>query len=543
MSTVTTTKIFQYAQRFLSGTLISKCFGVMRDIAFAYAFGASGPIASFMVAFRLAHFFRRFIGESGLSVAFIPYFQRLKNISEEKAAFFFRDMLIYVFIALSVGIFILSVSFQVLGFYLIGDWSHIAYLTSILSISLLFIGLYAMNQAYLQTYGSYFTASMAPVCFNIFCIIGALLAHKQSYITPFFFLAIMAIFGFMAQWLFTVPAVLKRIYPLLKGRFLQDFGQNRSLAKKVMTAGALGLMGIAAVQMNSVVDGLFAKLIDPSGPAYLWYAIRIYQLPLSLFAVSMASALLPTLSKVHQDKGLFIEYLKDVCNKVILFMVPTTFAILVLSTSGIELLYGRGEFGVESLIHTTQCLIGYGSGLIGSCFVIVLAQGFYAKGDYKTPSVAALISVFSNLGLNAFFIFALGMKSASIALATGLSVTLNAVILVRKLKIALSQDPSNLQASSDRGLRLTRQGHTLKVTLASIIAALAVLFLSANLAQDITWPILMGKVAGLKLSSLSVQARIFIGKALLFLIQFMIIAKILRISEVERLLPFRMKKS
>jgi len=292
MSKVSTTKIFQYAKRFLSGTLISKCFGVVRDIAFAYAFGASGAIASFMVAFRLAHFFRRFIGESGLSVAFIPYFQRQKNISEEKAAFFFRDMLVYVFVTLSIGVVILSGIFQVSSSYLVGDWSHIARLTSILSLSLLFIGLYAMNQAYLQTYGSYFTASMAPVCFNIFCIIGALLAHKQSYMTPFFFLAMMALLGFVAQWFFTVPAMLKRLLPQLKGGLFKDFGQSRSLAKKVMTSGALGLLGIAAVQMNSVVDGLFAKLIDPSGPAYLWYAIRIYQLPLSLFAVSIASALL-----------------------------------------------------------------------------------------------------------------------------------------------------------------------------------------------------------------------------------------------------------
>ena len=543
MSKVSTTKIFQYAKRFLSGTLISKCFGVVRDIAFAYAFGASGAIASFMVAFRLAHFFRRFIGESGLSVAFIPYFQRQKNISEEKAAFFFRDMLVYVFVTLSIGVVILSGIFQVSSSYLVGDWSHIARLTSILSLSLLFIGLYAMNQAYLQTYGSYFTASMAPVCFNIFCIIGALLAHKQSYMTPFFFLAMMALLGFVAQWFFTVPAMLKRLLPQLKGGLFKDFGQSRSLAKKVMTSGALGLLGIAAVQMNSVVDGLFAKLIDPSGPAYLWYAIRIYQLPLSLFAVSIASALLPTLSKVHENKTLFTEYLKDVCNKVVLFMVPTTFAILVLSTSGIELLYGRGQFGIESLAHTTQCLIGYGSGLIGSCFVIVLAQGFYAKGDYKTPSIAAMISVFSNLGLNAFFIFALGMGPASIALATGLSVTLNALVLMKKLKAALISNLDAAEASLNNTLKLTRPGHTFKVTVASAIAALTVLYLSMHLKQDVTWPILTGQTAGLQLANLSVQARTFGIKALLFFAQFIALAKLLRIAEFERLAPSKIEKS
>lgn len=515
--------IFRHARQFLSGTLLSKCFGVMRDVSFAYAFGASSAIASFMVAFRLAHFFRRFIGESGLSVAFIPHFEKKMAVSEKEAALFFRDLLAYFSLILLALVATLSLGFLGASSLLSNEssWGFIAQLTSIMSLSLFFIGLYALSQAYLQTRGIFFTAASAPIGFNICAILGALLAHSQTLFSPYIFLAIMVTVGFALQWLWTLPLTVKHLAPHLKGLFFKGISANSLKESRLFRSAGLGLVGVAAVQMNSIIDGVFAKLVDPSGPAFLWYAVRIYQLPLSLFAVSMASALLPSLSKASETPELFKGYLISVMRKVMLFMIPCTLAILVLGPSGIELLYGRGHFAPLSALKTYYCLLGYGVGLIGSCSVIVLAQAFYAKGDYLTPSKAALSAVCANLFLNLLFIYVFKMDSFGIALATGLSTSLNALILQQTLRRKIPEVGVLVERSLIR-----------KVCLSSLVAALGTLLISAY-QKDYFAMSFVGASQLTYLGSFSRQLSAFVLRGGVFTGLFVLSAYLSKISEIR----------
>lgn len=515
--------IFRHARQFLSGTLLSKCFGVLRDVSFAYAFGASSAIASFMVAFRLAHFFRRFIGESGLSVAFIPHFEKKKETSEKDAALFFRDLLVYFALFLLAFVIILSLGFMGTSKLLTqgGSWSFIAQLTAIMSLSLFFIGLYALNQAYLQTQGVFFVAASAPIGFNICAISGALLAHSQTFLSPYIFLAAMVTLGFALQWLWTLPLTIRFLSPYLRSAFFKGLTAQSLRESRLFRSAGLGLVGIAAVQMNSIIDGVFAKLVDSSGPAFLWYAVRIYQLPLSLFAVSMASALLPSLSKASQSPALFREYLTGVMRKVMLFMIPCTLAILVLGSSGIELLYGRGHFAPISALNTYYCLLGYGVGLVGSCVVIVLAQAFYAKGDYLTPSKAALSAVLTNLFLNLVFIYGLKMGSFGIALATGVSTSVNALILQQALKKKMPEVG-----------QLVERAFLKKVCFSSVCAAFGVIGISFY-QQDFFYASFVTGIQPAYLGSFGAQLGSFSFKAVGFMALFVTLGYLFNISEVK----------
>lgn len=478
LSRTAPTRLFRAARRFLSGTLLSKCFGLVREVALASTFGASAEIASFMVAFRLAHFFRRFIGESGLAVAFIPHFEALKAKSPAAAADFF------VKLSLSLKLLLLALSaavafgFYVGSSYMSGDWKEIFSLAAILSVSLFFIGLYALNQAFLQTSGRFFIGSAAPAAFNILFALGALLAHVQTSLSPIVFLSWMAVLGLAAQWMVTSPLVSRahaklalELSPTVAPAKLIGNESGKSIAK----ASFLGLFGLAAVQINNLIDGIFAKIADPSAPAYLWYAMRVYQLPLSLFAVSLASALLPMLSKHVKDQEAFMSCLRAAAEKILLFMIPVTGAMVVLAPTGLALLYGRGHFSLQSLAQTTYCLLGYGLGLVSSCFVIILAQAFYARGDYKTPSLSALFSVFLNIALNALFIFYWGLGGLGIALATSIASLFNAALLRWQLKEG----------------RLFSKVYLIKVLFASVIACGTVLLWSVG-KHDFSSKVLLG---------------------------------------------------
>ncbi len=428
MSTDTPQTISRSALRFFSGTMLSRVSGLLRDMAMAFCFGTSPALAAFLLAYRFVYLIRRLFGEGLLHQGFIPHFEAKRREDPRKGALFFRDLFFSLSLLLGGLIVVAEIALSFSG-------SEIAKLAMWMLPGIFFICLFGLSTGLLQSERSFFLPSVSPVASNVVWILGVLALRALPISEAVIGLSIVLSFGFFAQWAMTLPkiwAYLRRSLSIKELFSISPFSSElKALARPLM----LGMIGVASVQVNSAIDGIFARYADLEGPAYLWYAIRIQQLPLALFGLAISAALLPSLSRAIEENAQdrFESLLQFAKRRIFLLIFPCTIAIFVLGTASVNLLFGRGDFGTTSVYKTTLCLWCYGIGLLPSAFVQIVAQGFYAKKDYWTPTKGFISATLINIGLNAFLVFVCDLGAASIALATSLSTIVNSVYLSRKL--------------------------------------------------------------------------------------------------------------
>ena len=423
------------SHRFFSGTLLSRVTGMFRDVSMAYAFGTQPSIAAFMVAFRFAHLLRRLFGEGALQSAFIPEFESLRHQNESRAFHFFRDLMRTLTLFLLIVIGMSCTLLRAVLFW--GDLSpgneEIVTLTLLMLPSLLFICLFGLNSSFLQCEKKYFISSAAPVAFNIIWIVTVFLLKEMPVKGAMPWLSCGVVVACLCQWLLTVPQTWKDLKRHLSFSFSLSPGTFSSLfslppdMRRLSKPLTLGILGVAASQINNAIDSVFARFAESEGPAFLWYAIRIQQLPLALFGIAIAGALLPPLSRAikagqYQDYHLFLH---DALRRTWIFMLPLTAALFVMGDLSVILLYGRGDFDLPAAVQTTYCLWAYGIGLIPSALVLILAPASYAQNNYMLPAIASTITMVLNLIFNTICIVFFEWGAASVALATSVSAWVN----------------------------------------------------------------------------------------------------------------------
>lgn len=402
---------------------------MLRDMALAYAFGTQSAVAALLVAFRFAHLLRRLLGEGAMQSAFIPHFEEMRKESPLRAGRFFCHLTVSLshFLFFLILIIMGALGAIYVSGYLSEGNAEIVLLTLLLMPSLLFICLFGINASLLQCEKSYFISSAAPVLFNLFWVIGILFTFTLPVFTAMRALSLFIIAACFAQWAFTVPKTyrLLRSYGIVKPwKEIQWYPQDvKRLAKPLF----LGIVGVAAAQINNALDAVFARWADVEGPAFLWYAIRLQQLPLALFGIAISGALLPPLARaVKADQFLqFRHFLQFSLQRTMALMVPLMAILFVAGQGCVAFVFGHGDFTSESISSTTQALWGYVFGLVPMALVLVLATAFYARGDYRTPSIASLASMGLNIGLNTFLVAGMGLGAASVALATSVSAWFN----------------------------------------------------------------------------------------------------------------------
>jgi putative peptidoglycan lipid II flippase len=421
------------AVSFFSGTVLSRVSGLIRDVSMAFAFGSHPALAAFMVSFRLANLFRRLLGDGPLPSGFVPYFESIRKESPKKGALFFRDVFFSLFFLLLAVVGLSEIG--LLSLRMSGPSQEIVRLTALMMPGILFICLYGVSSALLQCEKKFFLPSAAPVLFNVVWIATIYLFKESIPTQAVFALSVAVVLGFFLQWASLLPLMYRYLKGSLSLKEIFSFSFFPKEVRCVVKPFAFGLIGVAAVQINTALDALFARAASLEGPAYLWYAIRIEQVPIALLGIALASALLPALSRAlaNKDEGEFKGLLRHSFDRAFAFMFPCTVALFVLGGVGVNLLYGHGSFGIEATKHTVYCLWGYGVGLLPAVFILLLAPVFYAKKDFKTPMKASLISVAVNIGMNSLFVFGLGLGSFSIALATSISAFCNFIFLFRKV--------------------------------------------------------------------------------------------------------------
>ncbi|MFN4173758.1 MAG: lipid II flippase MurJ [Parachlamydiaceae bacterium] len=238
----------------------------------------------------------------------------------------------------------------------------------------------------------------------------------------------------MGQWLVTLP----QVYRLLKGKNIR-INLSSPEVKRLWRPLFLTNLGIISTQINSGLDPLFARYANLEGPAWLWYAIRIEQVPLALFGIAMSGALLPPLARSAKEGNLakFYSFLFTALKRSAFLMIPITIAIFLFGSFGVNLAFGYGDFGMKSLEGTVKCLYGYSIGLLPQTWVLILAPAFFARGDYKTPAIASVGAVIANTLFNTIAIFGFGWGAESVAYAASLAAGVNCAILWVRLKESL----------------------------------------------------------------------------------------------------------
>lgn len=425
----TSKTISRSSYAFLSGTLLSRLTGLGRDMTMAFCFGSNPAIAAFMVAFRFANLIRRLFGEGPLPSGFIPHFEQIRSHSPEKGAEFFRDMFF------SLAVFLLGlIGVAELGLIALWKWGSLApdnvqilYLTILMLPGVLFICLFGLSSGLLQCERKFFLTGFAPAAFNVVWMATAWMQRGKE---PSFAAVVLSgaiVVAFFMQWAMLAPKMMEILKRSLSWKNCFKPRLFSEEMKLVVKPVLLGVIGVGAVQINSALDAVFARYASLEGPAYLWYAIRIEQLPLALFGIALSSALLPPLSRAVKDNLFdhFQKLLRFAYRRSFSLIFPCTMGIFVLGACGVNLVYGRGDFDSNTTYNTVICLWGYGLGLVPAVLVLLMAPAFYAKKDFRTPTLGAVYSVILNVLTTAFLVFVLEWGAFSIAVATSACAWMN----------------------------------------------------------------------------------------------------------------------
>jgi putative peptidoglycan lipid II flippase len=430
--------IARSAAGFFSGTALSRITGMIRDVSLAYSFGTNSALAAFFVAFRLSHVLRRLFGEGALQSAFVPLFEEIRKDSPKKAFYFFRDLnilwslLLSFFIVIGMGGLFAYLKWTPGGF----SQNEVLYLTALMLPSLLPICLFGLNASLLQCEKKYFTVGIAPVAFNIVFALTALFLREYSAESAMPYLAVSIVVGCTLQWIVTFIPALRICADYFRNGFWEQMQLLSKEVRNLWKPLSLGMLGVSAVQINSAIDALFARVADPEGPAELWFSLRFQQLPLALFGIALSGALLPPLARAIQggDKKQFLLFLEFSIRKTVALLIPCTVYLLVLGMNVIHCVYGRGDFQSHSIFTTTGCLHGYVFALVPMGLVLIFAPAFYAKKEYLIPMRGAIIALIINTLFDAILVFCLDWKAVSIAIATSIASCMNAWYLYHQLK-------------------------------------------------------------------------------------------------------------
>jgi putative peptidoglycan lipid II flippase len=275
----------------------------------------------------------------------------------------------------------------------------------------------------------FFAPAIAPVFLNISIILSVLVFYSV-FETPVMTLAVGVLAGGIIQFLFQIPFLLK------KGvGFRLNFNFRHPAIKRIGFLMIPGLIGTGVYQLNVFIDTIFASFLPRGSVSYLFYADRLMEFPLGIFAIAIGMASLPSLSGLASQGK--IEELKETLSftvRLVSFIsIPAMVGLIALKTPIINLLFQRGIFDYLATEMTARALLCYSVGIWAIAGARTLAPAFYSLQDTWTPLKIALICLGANVVFNSFFILFTPLKHAGLALATSLSSVLNLILLFRKL--------------------------------------------------------------------------------------------------------------
>ncbi|MBU1330571.1 MAG: murein biosynthesis integral membrane protein MurJ [Gammaproteobacteria bacterium] len=421
-----------------SMTMLSRVLGFVRDTIIARTFGAGVATDAFVVAFKLPNLLRRIFAEGAFSQAFVPILAEYKTQQGDEAA--------RTFVAYVSGLLTLVLAVVTLLGVLAAPWivwisapgfadeaERFALTTDLLRVTfpyILLISLSSLAGAVLNTWNRFSVPAFVPTLLNLSMIVFAL------FLTPYFDPPIMALgwavlVGGLLQLLYQLPHLKKLGMLVLPRLNLRDAGVWRVLRQM-----GPAIFGVSVSQISLIINTVFASFLVAGSVSWMYYADRLMELPSGVLGVALGTILLPALSKSYAsaDPAEYSRLLDWGLRLCFLLVLPCAVALALLAEPLTVSLFQYGKFTASDAAMTQQALVAYSVGLLGIILVKILAPGFYAQQNIKTPVKIGLVTLAATQLMNLLFVFVIPLAHAGLALSIGLAACLNAGLLYWQLR-------------------------------------------------------------------------------------------------------------
>ncbi len=407
-------------------TLVSRVAGLIRDMAIANAFGTRLAADAFFVAFRIPNLLRRLFAEGALTVSFVPVFTETLKDSRDQArkvvdvSWTFLSVILIGITLLGVAVSPWLVKLTAWGFSRDADKFHLTvFLTRVMFPYIFLVSLAALAMGVLNSIKHFSVPAAASIFMNLGIILGAMVLTRY-FDPPVLGLAIGVLIGGVLQLGCHFPVLWRRgFWP----RFHWEPGHPA--IKKIVGMMVPAAYGAAVYQFNVIAITLLASFLPEGSVSFLWYADRVMEFPLGIFAISVATVILPALSDHAAEKN--IEALKETFRfglRMIFFItLPAAGGLMILSQPIVRVLFQHGHFNEASAWATSTALIFFAIGLPFISGVRVTSNAFYSMQDSKAPMRAANLSVLVNFVLSLILMGPL--KHNGLALAVSLASVFN----------------------------------------------------------------------------------------------------------------------
>ncbi|EKA42511.1 murein biosynthesis integral membrane protein MurJ [Pseudomonas aeruginosa] len=425
-------------------TMLSRVLGFVRDTILARIFGAGLATDAFFVAFKLPNLLRRIFAEGAFSQAFVPILAEYKNQQGEEAT--------RTFIAYVSGLLTLVLALVTALGILAAPWviwvtapgfadtpEKFALTTDLLRVTfpyILLISLSSLAGAILNTWNRFSVPAFVPTLLNV-AMIGFALFLTPYFDPPVMVLGWAVLAGGLLQLLYQLPHLRKIGMLVLPRLNLRDSGVWR-----VMKLMLPAILGVSVSQISLIINTIFASFLAAGSVSWMYYADRLMELPSGVLGVALGTILLPMLAKTYsnKDRHEYSRLLDWGLRLCFLLVLPCSLALAILAEPLTVSLFQYGKFTTVDAAMTQRALVAYSVGLLGIILVKVLAPGFYAQQNIRTPVKIALFTLVSTQLMNLAFIGPL--QHAGLALSIGLAACLNAGLLywqLRKQRLSLPQ--------------------------------------------------------------------------------------------------------
>jgi putative peptidoglycan lipid II flippase len=482
-------------------TLLSRLFGLVREVLIVRIFGQTALGSAFVAAFAIPNLFRRLFGEGALSAAFLPEYTRALSLSHPltpSPAHAFASLTILTLLLFTTALTILAEAGLLLAILLLPHNPERILALKLVMVMLPFMPLVctaAILGAMLQVHGRFAPAAAGPVILNTLIVATGLyflLTGKLGDTTVAYALGAATVLSGITQCLYFLRLLRPHV------RWTIRFGDARERARRMLQKFVPVLVGMGTLQINTFLDTLYAMWpiwvgptllgltypMDESSNIILASAQRLYHFPLGVFGIAVATAIFPLLARHADEPAHFLQTLRRGIRLSLFIGLPASIGLILIRHDITAVLYsgGRSGFDPSGLARSAAALAGFAPGVWAYSLNHVLTRAFYAKGDTRTPMRIAIAMVAVNAALNLILIWP--MRESGLAWATTLSATIQcailALILQRDLRAAVDIPARILDADVLRS--------ALRIALASAAMTVAVLAAQSALPTPATWP-------------------------------------------------------
>ena len=410
-------------------TLISRVFGLFREISIADRFGLGPALDAFLIAIYLPNSLRLLFAEGALSTAFVPIYTGA-SLNDNDAARFANNvlsLLLIIFPILVIAGVLLAPLY--LPFFASGfpaeKLALAVHLTQAVFPFIALIGFAAAFMGILHAHHRFFAAASAPILYNVGMILGALFLTRLFPVQPVYGLVVGALLGAGGQ-LFLQWSLVHRLGFRFRFTLFPLHPGIRQMARLMLPV----LLALSVMQINLLVDNKLASHLDDGAVSALQYAMRLFQLPLGVFAVSVATAFLPHFSTAltRKDGERFNAHLSEGFSQTAFLLLPAMAGLLAIGTGVIRLLFQHGQFTAADTLRTATVLRYYVAGIFPYGLVYLFTRAFYAMRRPLIPVLASCAAVGTNVAFDLLLVGTL--KEGGLALSTSLAGVVNAGVLI-----------------------------------------------------------------------------------------------------------------